>query len=97
MHEIKHSETFEKQLRKLGDNGTEILLLKAIKALEDDPLKGEPLKYELEGLRSLRCARDHRVVYQIESNRIIIIAFGHGHDPYDEIKRHFRATKERAF
>ena len=95
MHEIKHSETFEKQLRKLGDRGTEILLLKAIKTLGEDPLKGEPLGHELAGLRSLRCVRDHRVVYEIESNTVIIIAFGHGHDPYDEIKRYFRATKKR--
>ena len=84
MHEIEYSEGFRKQLRKLGDKGTEKQLLKAISALAEEPLKGEPLLYQLKEFRSLRCADDHRVVYKVEettSKVIIVVSILYRHLP----------------
>ena len=104
MNIIKHSEHFAKQLRKLGDKGTIDRLLKRIKELEKDPFIGEELSAtpELIGLRSLQCG-DWRVAYQVKEHDeenpdctlILLVAFGHGHDVYDELPRYLKSTKKR--
>ena len=44
--------------------------------------KPEPLKYKLKGYWSRRINEEHRLIYGIESNEIIIVLSVHGH--YDE-------------
>ena len=100
---IKHSDYFEKQLRKNGDKGTINRLLKAIQELQRDPFIGEELAStpELIGLRSLRCG-DWRVAYAVKEGEcgtqtiVLVVAFGHGHDVYDELPRYIRSTKKGA-
>ena len=55
--------------------------IKIMKILEDilrNPFSGigkpEPLKYEFEGCWSRRIDQEHRVVYQVEKNTVIILA-----------------------
>ncbi len=90
MYAIIHSRYFEKQLDKIGDNGVVTRILKGICDLERDPLIGEKL-LNFQSYRSLRIG-DWRVIYEFNGSRVFIIAMGHGHDVYDELKRYNRAT-----
>lgn len=49
-----------------------------IQSIQEDPYKGlgkpEPLKHDLSGMWSRRINREHRLVYEIESNVIAIQA-----------------------
>jgi len=51
---------------------------KLIKDIKRDPKSGigksEPLKYELSGLYSRRINKEHRLIYKIENNNLIIFA-----------------------
>lgn len=95
MYEIEYSDYFEKQVDKLKDKGAIRRILRRIKDLELDPGLGEDLLYELRGYKSLRIG-DWRVAYivQQESRKVIIVAMGHGHDVYDEIKRYLRSLRK---
>lgn len=95
MYEIKHSDIFAKQIRKLKDKAAISRLLKGIQELETDPHKGEALHYELEGFRSLRVGA-WRVAYQVNENEhnVTIVAMGHGHDVYEDLKRYILATRK---
>ena len=49
------------------------LLLKDIKKNKNEGIgKPEPLKYDLAGLWSRRIDREHRLVYQIKNNEILV-------------------------
>ena len=52
--------------------------VKALEVIRKNPLAGKPLKGELEGIRSYRIG-DYRILYQIESKKIIIIILTIGH------------------
>lgn len=49
-----------------------------IKEIKRDPFSGigkpEPLKFQLQGCWSRRIDQEHRLVYEIENNNLIIIA-----------------------
>ena len=51
---------------------------KLIKEIKRNPTSGigksEPLKYELSGLYSQRINKEHRLIYKIENNNLIIFA-----------------------
>jgi len=53
-------------------------ILKLIQEISREPLNGigkpEPLKHELKGFWSRRIDEEHRLVYQIKENDLIIIA-----------------------
>jgi toxin YoeB len=44
--------------------------------MERDPLKGqgEPLKHELKGLWSRRITDEHRLVYKVDKEEIVIVS-----------------------
>lgn len=50
---------------------------KLIKAIKRDPFKGigkpEPLKHDLAGYWSRRIDQEHRLVYEVQDNAIIIV------------------------
>jgi addiction module RelE/StbE family toxin len=93
MYDVKQSEYFEKQLEKLKDKGTINRILKGIKQLELDPVNcGEDLLYQLKGYKSLRIG-DWRVAYQVQEQTVHVVAMGHGHGVYHEMKRYLRATE----
>ena len=51
-------------------------ILRLIKAIQSDPFAGigkpEPLKYDLAGFWSRRITAEHRLVYAVENNQILI-------------------------
>jgi toxin YoeB len=55
-----------------------------IKEIQRTPYEGkgkpEPLKYDLAGLWSRRIDRDHRLVYQVKENEILIYACKYHYD-----------------
>ena len=57
-----------------------------IKDIERTPFEGkgkpEPLKYDLSGYWSRRIDREHRLVYQVENNHLIIFSCRYYYDKY---------------
>lgn len=55
-----------------------------IREIQRTPFEGkgkpEPLKYDLTGLWSRRIEREHRLVYKVEKNEIIIISCRYHYD-----------------
>ncbi len=53
-----------------------------VEAIKESPYEGigkpEPLKYRLSGLWSRRINREHRIIYEVLNDRIIIYSL-HGH------------------
>jgi len=56
-----------------------------IREIQRTPFRGigkpEPLKFDLAGLWSRRIDRDHRLVYQVVNNEIIIYSCRYHYDP----------------
>ena len=53
-------------------------IIKALEIISENPLLGKMLKGELRGLRSYRMG-DYRIIYQVESRKIIVIILKIGH------------------
>ena len=68
-------ETDRKLLKRIND---------LIKEIERTPFEGmgkpEPLKQNLKGFWSRRINYEHRIVYKVENNQIIFIAFRYHYD-----------------
>ena len=68
-------ETDRKLLKRIND---------LIKEIECTPFEGmgkpEPLKQNLKGFWSRRINHEHRIVYKVENNQIIFIAFRYHYD-----------------
>ncbi|MTJ09733.1 MULTISPECIES: Txe/YoeB family addiction module toxin [unclassified Anabaena] len=78
-----------KAFEELGEWGTEDKkvfkkILSLIKDIQRDPFSGigkpEPLKYELQGYYSRRITDEHRLVYKVEEDVLIIIACKYHYD-----------------
>jgi len=70
---------FRKQREKLRSELEKQALKKAIIDIMENPLAGKKLKGELSPYRSLRFsagALSQRLIYQIESDSIILVSFG---------------------
>jgi len=70
---------FKKQREKLRSEMERQALKKAISEVVDDPLAGKKLKGELSPFRSMRFSAgslSQRLIYQLESDSIILISFG---------------------
>ncbi|MBU4267394.1 MAG: type II toxin-antitoxin system RelE/ParE family toxin [Acidobacteria bacterium] len=70
---------FKKQRKKLRSALEKQALKKAIIDIMENPLAGKKLKGELSPYRSLRFsagALSQRLIYQIESDSIILVSFG---------------------
>jgi mRNA-degrading endonuclease RelE of RelBE toxin-antitoxin system len=70
---------FKKQREKLHSDMERYALKKAIGEVLENPLAGKKLKGELSSFRSLRFsagALSQRLIYQFESDSIILISFG---------------------
>ena len=68
--------------KKSGNTRVQQKISKLISAILATPFEGlgkpEPLKYELAGAWSRRIDKEHRVVYEVEEKRIIILSLrGH--------------------
>jgi mRNA-degrading endonuclease RelE of RelBE toxin-antitoxin system len=70
---------FKKQREKLRSDMERQALKKAINEVMENPLAGKKLKGELSLFRSLRFSAgslSQRLIYQLESDYIILISFG---------------------
>jgi mRNA-degrading endonuclease RelE of RelBE toxin-antitoxin system len=70
---------FKKQREKLRSDLERQALKKAVSEVMENPLAGKKLKGELSQFRSLRFAAgslSQRLIYQFESDAIILISFG---------------------
>lgn len=67
------------------------LIKAAIRAITSDPKCGEPLKRELNGLRTYRVRR-FRIVYGVDLKRRLIrlMAVGHRRSVYEELTERIR-------
>ncbi|MCF8451420.1 MAG: Txe/YoeB family addiction module toxin [Taibaiella sp.] len=68
--------------KKSGNIPVQQKISKLIESMLVSPYEGlgkpEPLKYELTGIWSRRIDKEHRLVYEVEENRIIILSLrGH--------------------
>ncbi len=78
-------EAFE-QLSEWGKEDKKVFkkLLELIKDIQREPFSGigkpEPLKYELQGYWSRRITNEHRLVYKIEEDLLIILSCKYHYD-----------------
>ena len=78
-------EAFE-ELGQWGTEDKKVLkkILSLIKDIQRDPFSGigkpEPLKYELQGYWSRRITDEHRLVYKVEEDILIIISCKYHYD-----------------
>jgi mRNA interferase RelE/StbE len=78
-YELVFSKKFRKKISKL-DKKSQILILRKIKILGDNPSAGKSLKSSSKRLRSLRIGK-YRVIYKV-NQKIFILAVGHRKDIY---------------
>jgi toxin YoeB len=66
----------------LGNVSIQTKITQLITAIEAEPYRGigkpEPLKYQLTGCWSRRINREHRIVYKIDKDKIVVLSLkGH--------------------
>jgi addiction module RelE/StbE family toxin len=88
--EIFASKKFQKQFSKLPTD-IQRLIDKEIQKLRNDSNIGEPLKGELDGLRSLHI-KDFRLVYSVKGNGVYLSVVGHRSHVYDDLKQYLKTT-----
>ena len=86
-YELVFSKRSRKNISKF-DRKNQVVILKKIRMLRDNPSIGKPLKSSARKLRSLRVGK-YRVIYKI-NEKISILAVGHRKDIY-----HFTFTKNK--
>ena len=79
--EILFSEEFKKEFSKIKDKVTRIRIINHLQKLEQSPESGKPLQYNLKGHRSIRIP-PFRIIYRLESDKLIINCFDHRKDVY---------------
>jgi mRNA-degrading endonuclease RelE of RelBE toxin-antitoxin system len=70
-------------IRTLRDEKVRLRLKKAIARPMKNPLCGKPLRYELQGKRSVRVP-PFRIIYEIHDERLILLAFENRSSIYRE-------------
>ena len=87
---VEYAQEAVKALRKL-DPQIRRRVRKAVEALQEDPLRGKPLQFELKGLRSWRTG-DYRIVYAVQDRvlRILIVMIGDRREVYKKIRSRWR-------
>lgn len=74
--EIIYTHEFERDIKKIKDQRIRERIKKLIRRIGENPDVGKPLRYELEGLRSLKIP-PFRILYESKSNSIILHKFEH--------------------
>ena len=77
--QIDFTEAADKELQFLVKSGNQVVLKKIvelIKSIDESPFTGigkpEPLKYEFAGCWSRRINKEHRLIYEVKANSILI-------------------------
>lgn len=66
------------------DKRNQILVLKKLLTLQNNPSIGKPLKFDLKGLRSLRAGK-YRIIYEI-NDKILLSTLKHRKKAYREMQ-----------
>ncbi len=84
--EVVYTLTAKAAIRKL-DPGTRNRVRAAVDELSKDPLRGKPLSFTLNGLRSWRTG-DWRIIYRAEAERVlvVVVTVGHRRDVYERVR-----------
>ena len=73
---IIYTHEFRRDIRKVRDKAMQDKIKKIIEKIIDNPYLGKPLKYELEGLRSVRVP-PFRILYEHTGDCLILHTFEH--------------------
>ena len=79
MVEIKFvipTEKFEKELKKIKDQGLKEKLKKQIVKITENPNFGKPLRYDLRGEWTIY-VKPFRLIYKVEGDKLILLRFEH--------------------
>jgi len=80
-YNLVFTKEFLRRLKEL-DRHVQIRMLKGVKILEENPFAGKRLRGRLSELLSIRIG-DHRIIYQILGNQIIVRTVGHRRTIYE--------------
>jgi len=73
---IIYTHEFRRGIRKVRDKAVQIKVKKIVEKIIDNPDGGKPLRYELEGLRSVRVP-PFRILYELSGDCLIFHTFEH--------------------
>ena len=77
---LEYTARFERRLKTL-DIKIQLTVLREIIELKENPFLGKPLNGSLKGTSSLRVG-DYRVIYKVQSEKILILTVGHRKQVY---------------
>ena len=80
MH-IVYTHEFRREIKKVRDKAMQGKVKKIVQKIIDNPEVGKPLRYELEGLRSVRVP-PFRILYEHTGDSIIFHTFEHRDSVY---------------
>jgi len=80
MH-IVYTHEFRREIKKVRDKAMQGKVKKIVQKIIDNPEVGKPLRYELEGLRSVRVP-PFRILYEHTGDNIIFHTFEHRDSVY---------------
>jgi mRNA interferase RelE/StbE len=81
--DVEYTDEFARTIRTLRDEKVRLRVKKTIARLMANPLCGKPLRYELQGKRSIRVP-PFRILYEIQGERLILLAFENRSSVYRE-------------
>ena len=78
---LEYTSRFERRLKAL-ERETQLIVLRKIKSLEENPFLGKPLSGPFKGTCGLRVG-DYRVIYTVQNEKIFLLAVGHRKKIYE--------------
>ena len=82
IREIVYTQKFERDVKKIRDSSVKEKLMKQIAKVAENPNFGKPLRFGLKGEWAIR-AKPYRLIYAVQSKRLILLRFEHRKDVYD--------------
>jgi len=79
--EVIWTQQYEDDFKKIRDRSTQDKLEKQINKIIHNPAFGKPLKYDLNGERTIYI-KPYRLVYSIEGTKLILLRFEHRKEVY---------------
>ena len=71
---VEYTDEFARSVRSVRDGKVRLRIKKMVDRLIADPLCGRPLRYDLQGKRSLRLP-PFRIIYEVDGDRLVLLAF----------------------
>jgi len=71
---VEYTDEFARSLRSVRDAKVRLRIKRMVDKMIADPQCGRPLRYDLQGKRSLRLP-PFRIIYEVDGDRLILHAF----------------------